>query len=115
MFKTATRIRFYVYCAVVLLGGIVGNGYYADHLYGHFDIAFAVMATVMIKGLPLWLPGFIALNLLALAWNSFSARMPSIRTVCDRRFLVAMNCIVMLLSADIFFAIVSAKIELFAQ
>jgi len=115
MFKTATRIRFYIYCAFVLFFGIVGNGYYADHLYGHFDVAFTVMVRVLIKGLPYWMPAVIVLNLIALAWNKLAARVPSIRTVCDKRFFVAMNCLVMLLSADYFFAVVSARIELLGQ
>jgi len=115
MFKTATRVRFYVCSVLMLLFGTVGNGYYANLLFGHFDIAFTVMAQVLLKLLPLWLPSFVLLNLICLAWNSLAVRIPSIRAVCDRRFFVAMNCIVMLLSVDIFFAVVSVKIETFGQ
>jgi len=104
--------------------GIAGNPailralsptYAVSFLFGHFDIAFTVMAQVLLKLLPLWLPSFVLLNLICLAWNSLAVRIPSIRAVCDRRFFVAMNCIVMLLSVDIFFAVVSVKIETFGQ
>ena len=115
MFKTATRVRFYVWSVFVLLCGTVGNGYYANHLYGHFDIAFTLMAKVMVKGLPFWLPMVLGLNLCIWSVSAILMRMTKMRPLPGRKFYVAMNCIVMLLSADFFFAVVSAKIETFAQ